>query len=122
MMLDRIAAIWVAIAIAAGAFAAHGANGPGVEWLRTGALYAMVHGVAAIAIGKRAAGPAMLMLGGSMVFALTLFAMAAGAPRWLGAITPLGGLGMIAGWLWFAFYRTSSRNADTSSSETDLST
>jgi uncharacterized membrane protein YgdD (TMEM256/DUF423 family) len=121
-MRDRIAAFWLAIAIAAGAFAAHAATGPAVEWLRTGALYAMVHGVAAIAIGRRASGPAVTMLGGSMIFALTLFAMAAGAPRWLGAVTPIGGLGMIAGWLWFAFYRASSRNTATSSSDTDLST
>lgn len=121
-MLERVAAVWIAIAIAAGAFAAHAASGPAVEWLRTGALYAMVHGVAAIAIFGRARGPAMLMLGGSMVFALTLFAISAGAPRWIGAVTPLGGLGMIAGWLWFAFYRASSRNAATSSSDTDLST
>lgn len=121
-MLDRAAALWIALAIAAGAFAAHGASGSAVEWLRTGALYAMVHGVAAIAIGRRAPGPVTVMLGGSMIFALTLFAMAAGAPRWLGAITPIGGMGMIAGWLWFAFYRASSRNAATSSNETDLST
>ncbi len=121
-MRDRVAALWIATAIAAGAFAAHGAAGPAIEWLRTGALYGMVHGVAAIAIGRRAPGPANMMLGGSMVFALTLFAMAAGAPRWLGAVTPLGGLCMIAGWLWFVVYRDSSRNAATSSSDTDLST
>ncbi len=122
MLLDRVAALWIATAIAAGAFAAHSATGPAIEWLRTGALYAMVHGVAAIAIGRRAAGPVIMMLGGSMVFTLTLFAMAAGAPRWLGAVTPIGGLGMIAGWLWFAFYRASSRNAATSANDTDLST
>lgn len=120
--LDRFAGVWIALAIAAGAFGAHGATGSASEWLRTGALYAMVHGVAAIAISQRAQGPVTLMLAGSMIFALTLFAMAAGAPRWLGAVTPLGGLAMIAGWLWLAFYPAVSRNAAISSSETERST
>ena len=39
------------------------------------------------------------MLGGSLLFAATLYAMALGAPRWLGAVTPIGGALMIAGWL-----------------------
>ncbi len=42
------------------------------------------------------------MLGGAAVFAFSLYVMALGAPRWFGAITPLGGLGMIGGWLWLA--------------------
>jgi uncharacterized membrane protein YgdD (TMEM256/DUF423 family) len=43
------------------------------------------------------------MLAGSALFAATLYLMAIGAPRWLGAITPIGGLLMIAGWLWLAW-------------------
>ncbi len=120
--VQRIAAVWIAIAIGAGAFAAHGASGLPAEWLKTGSLYAMVHGLAVVAIGSKAPRPAMLMLVGSLIFAATLYAMAAGAPRWLGAITPIGGVLMIAGWVWLALYRISSRNAATSSSDTDLST
>lgn len=41
----------------------------------------------------------MIMLIGALIFAVTLYAMAAGAPRWLGAITPIGGAMMIAAWL-----------------------
>jgi uncharacterized membrane protein YgdD (TMEM256/DUF423 family) len=39
-----------------------------------------------------------LFLGGGLIFAGTLYAMALGAPRILGAVTPLGGLGLMAGW------------------------
>jgi uncharacterized membrane protein YgdD (TMEM256/DUF423 family) len=38
-------------------------------------------------------------LGGIAVFSGTLYAMALGAPRWFGAITPIGGVFLIAGWL-----------------------
>jgi uncharacterized membrane protein YgdD (TMEM256/DUF423 family) len=37
-------------------------------------------------------------LAGPLIFSATLYAMALGAPRWLGAVTPLGGLLMLAGW------------------------
>ena len=41
------------------------------------------------------------MIGGA-VFAGTLYLMALGGPRWLGAVTPLGGAALIAGWLCLA--------------------
>ena len=50
-----------------------------------------------------ARGAAILLLIGAAIFAITLYAMALGAPRWLGAITPIGGLLMIGGWLWAAW-------------------
>lgn len=90
-----------AIAVAAGAFGAHGAAGQSAEWLRTGSLYQMVHAVAALAVMGLPKGrlPAVLFVAGSAVFAGTLYMMAFGAPRILGAVTPLGGVAMIAGWL-----------------------
>ncbi|WP_380876848.1 DUF423 domain-containing protein [Sphingomonas sp. DBB INV C78] len=93
-----------AVAVTAGAFGAHGAEGKAAEWLRTGATYQLVHAAAAIAALTlpRGRGPALLMLLGALIFSGTLYAMAFGAPRWLGAVTPLGGLGMIAGWLLLA--------------------
>lgn len=104
-MIVRLAALSGAIAVSAGAFGAHGASGRAAEWLRTGTLYQMVHAVAALAVlglprGRLAA---WLFLGGAGLFAATLYAMAFGAPRWLGAVTPLGGLAMIGGWLVLAF-------------------
>lgn len=100
-----IAALSGAIAVGAGAFGAHAAQGPAAEWLKTGAQYQMVHAVAAlVALRLEARGPGWLFVIGAGVFALTLYLMAAGLPRWLGAITPIGGALMIGGWLWLAWH------------------
>ncbi len=108
--LARLAALSGGIAVMAGAFGAHGVTGKPAEWLRTGGEYEMIHAVAtivAVQLGTRLA--AALLLGGSVLFAVTLYAMALGGPLWLGAITPLGGLGMIAGWLMLAWKAASPR-------------
>lgn len=98
------AALSAALAVAAGAFGAHGAATPkAAEWLRTGGLYQMVHAVAALAIARHFPRSAGVMLIGSAIFALSLYAMALGAPRWFGAITPIGGALMISGWLALAW-------------------
>lgn len=103
-MIAVLAALSAAIAVGAGAFGAHGASNPqAAEWLRTGGIYQMLHAVAAIAILGLARGPAILLLLGAAIFAFTLYAMAVGAPRWLGAITPVGGSLLILGWLWAAW-------------------
>ncbi len=101
-MLIRIAALSAALAIAAGAFGAHAAQGQAADWLRIGAMYQLIHAVAAIAVQNISEKAASLMLAGAAVFALTLYAMAFGAPRILGAVTPVGGLAMIAGWVFLA--------------------
>jgi uncharacterized membrane protein YgdD (TMEM256/DUF423 family) len=44
-----------------------------------------------------------LFVAGGAIFAGTLYLMALGAPRWFGAITPLGGGALIAGWLMLAW-------------------
>jgi uncharacterized membrane protein YgdD (TMEM256/DUF423 family) len=102
--LGAMLALSGAIAVIAGAYGAHGASGKAVDWLRTGAEYQMIHALAGLyAIGRpKGAGPAALFLSGAAVFSGTLYAMALGAPRWLGAVTPLGGLAMILGWIWLA--------------------
>ncbi len=103
-MIGLFAAISAALAVAAGAFGAHGAAGPQeADWLRTGGLYQLVHAVAVLAIMGTARGPAIMLLIGGGLFAVTLYAMALGAPRWLGAVTPVGGTLLIAGWLWAAW-------------------
>ena len=96
-----LAALSGAVAVLAGAFGAHGASGRAAEWLRTGAEYQMVHAVAALVAlslpkGRNAA---VLFIVGGALFAGTLYAMACGGPKWLGAMTPLGGAAMIGGWL-----------------------
>lgn len=95
-----------AAAVGAGAFGAHGASGEAAGWLKTGAEYQLLHLAAALAVmgalpGGRA--PAVLFLAGGWIFGGSLYLMALGAPRWFGAITPVGGLAFIAGWLLLAW-------------------
>jgi len=100
------AALSGAVAVMAGAFGAHGASGRAAEWLRTGAEYQMVHAVAALVLLDRFRRVAIWWLAGAAVFAGSLYLMAVGAPRWLGMVTPFGGLGLIGGWIglaWAAF-------------------
>jgi uncharacterized membrane protein YgdD (TMEM256/DUF423 family) len=101
----RLAAVSGFVGVAAGAFAAHGVKDAAVrELVRTGAQYEAIHALAALAAvalarGSRAShlAPA-LFLGGSVLFSGSLYALAMGAPRIMGAVTPLGGLGFLAGW------------------------
>ncbi|PKP92004.1 MAG: DUF423 domain-containing protein [Alphaproteobacteria bacterium HGW-Alphaproteobacteria-16] len=103
-LLMMLAALSGAMAVGAGAFGAHGASGEAQEWLKTGAQYQMVHALAAlIAMQMGAKGPGWLFVAGGALFAGTLYIMAMGGPRWLGAVTPLGGVALIAGWLWLAW-------------------
>jgi len=94
-------------AVALGAFGAHALDGrltaEAEGWWQTGTLYLMAHAATALAIGLsgrdglwRIAGLAIIL--GAALFAATLYAMALGAPRWFGAITPIGGVGMLLGW------------------------
>lgn len=99
-----LAALSGAVAIAAGAFGAHRAEGVAVEWLRTGGQYQLLHAVAALlALRMEARGVAWAFVVGAAIFAGALYAMAFGAPRWLGAVTPIGGTILIAAWLWLAW-------------------
>jgi uncharacterized membrane protein YgdD (TMEM256/DUF423 family) len=101
-----------ALAVALGAFGAHAlktrVDEPALELWRTAVLYQALHALALIAFGLfRARGgtrdvAGWAFLAGSIVFAGTLDALALGGPKWLGAITPIGGLLFIAGWIDFA--------------------
>ena len=101
-----LAALSGFLAVAIGAFAAHGAHDPrAAELLRTGAQYGFMHAMATLAcatfmqVGARRArfAPAFF-LGGTVLFSGSLYALALGAPRWVGAITPLGGASFLIGW------------------------
>ena len=101
-----LAALAGFLAVAIGAFAAHGVTGPRAqELLRTGALYAFMHVMAtfACAVAMQAGAPRArfapaFFLAGVVLFSGSLFALAFGAPRWVGAVTPIGGLSFLAGW------------------------
>lgn len=102
------------IAIAVGAFAAHGVHDPAAkDLLKTGAQYGFMHSMATFACAtfmqvgaKRARFAPGMFLPGVVLFSGSLYALALGAPRWVGAITPFGGLLFLAGWAtlaWAAF-------------------
>ena len=100
-----------ALGVILGAFGAHALKSRiGTEalgWWQTAVQYQMWHALAVLGLGLAAPRwgrlPAWLLAAGAIVFSASLYAMALGAPRWLGAVTPLGGLAMIAGWLLLGF-------------------
>lgn len=115
-VLFLLAGIQGALAVALGAFGAHWVRGRlanvadgarRIEWWETAAHYHLTHAVALgvlAALGTRVSGgwivASTVGFGiGALVFSGTLYAMALGAPRWLGAITPVGGLLLIGGWV-----------------------
>ncbi|MDP1875159.1 DUF423 domain-containing protein [Phenylobacterium sp.] len=111
MSIDRIwlglAGLGGFLAVAIGAFGAHGVSDPQAKaWMDTGATYLMVHSLAVFAAGHVAARGGWLariappfFLGGGAIFCGTLTAMALGGPPILGAVTPIGGLMFLIGWL-----------------------
>jgi uncharacterized membrane protein YgdD (TMEM256/DUF423 family) len=110
-LVVRLAAISGFLAVAFGAFAAHGAkDGRAAELLHTGSLYQMTHALAVfgwLAVGKAGgktglATPALFLVG-TVLFSGSLYALAFGAPRIIGLATPFGGLCFLAGWLLLAW-------------------
>jgi uncharacterized membrane protein YgdD (TMEM256/DUF423 family) len=109
-----VGALWGLLGVGLGAFGAHGLKSlsaeQGLAWWETGARYQLIHAVALILLGllqhhRPGGDPAgWSFLLGSAVFSGTLYAMALGAPRWLGALTPAGGLAMMLGWLLLALH------------------
>jgi uncharacterized membrane protein YgdD (TMEM256/DUF423 family) len=101
-----LAALGGFIAVAVGAFAAHGVTDPRAqELLRTGAMYGFMHAMATFACAifmqvgaPRARFAPAFFLSGVLLFSGSLYAMAFGAPRWVGAVTPIGGLCFLTGW------------------------
>jgi len=110
-LVVRLAALSGFLAVAFGAFAAHGVeDARAVEWLHTGSLYQMTHALAVFgwlavrkADGKDGVATPALFLIGTVLFSGSLYAMALGGPRMLGMVTPLGGLCFLAGWLLLAW-------------------
>ena len=69
----------------------------------TGARYQMYHALAmALAAIAGTRWPPMLFLGGIVLFCGSLYALALTGIGWLGAVTPIGGVLFIAGWIWLA--------------------
>lgn len=110
---DRRPSIWIMLAalngvaaVAAGAFGAHAvpAGSKAAAWLATGSQYQLGHALAmllAVLLLKTTAVPALFQAG-ILCFSGALYAMALGGPAILGAVAPVGGLCLLAGWAWFA--------------------
>lgn len=99
-----------------GAFGAHGLKArvspEQLAWWHTGVQYHAWHalglfGIGLLLLAQPALAPARnaawLLQAGIVIFSGSLYAMTLGAPRWFGAITPIGGLLLIAGWALLAW-------------------
>jgi len=110
-----IAAMMGFIAVGLGAFAAHGLRARMPEDLlaafQTGVQYQMYHALALFGVGLlcmhvsdssllRASGWAFVV--GIVIFSGSLYILSLSGVRWLGAITPIGGVAFLAGWLLLA--------------------
>lgn len=103
-----VAGLLGASAVALGAFGAHALQGVlderGVALWHTAVNYHFWHALAFVlaALGTAGRSRAVALFAfavGVLLFSGSLYALALGAPRWCGAITPLGGVGFIVGWV-----------------------
>ncbi len=117
--MDRVftvlGALSAGIAVALGAFAAHGLKSRlAPDMLATfevGARYQMYHALALLGVafaasrwgGGGIAAAGWLFVAGTILFSGSLYLLSTTGVRWLGAITPFGGLCFIAGWLVLAW-------------------
>jgi len=112
-------AVLGALAVALGAFGAHGLKErlavDRLEIFEVGVRYQMYHALALLLVAtmlrttpEAAQRPTLCFVVGTIIFSGSLYALALGAPRWFGAITPLGGLALIGGWITLAL---AARNA-----------
>lgn len=109
--LVRLAAVLGFLAVALGAFGAHAlketlsANATTEIWNKA-VLYHFVHTLAILALAalpEVSRWSAWLFLAGIIIFSGSLYLLALTNIRWLGAITPIGGLCFLAGWLVLLF-------------------
>ena len=111
-----IGAIAMALGVILGAFGAHGLKSRLTPDLlavyHTGVEYHLYHALGLLLVGvlivqfPQVAGlqtGGWLLLAGIVIFSGSLYVLAISGIRWLGAITPIGGLAFIAGWAWIAW-------------------
>lgn len=111
-----IGAVAMALGVVLGAFGAHGLKARLTPDLlavyQTGVEYHLYHALGLILVGilvvqfPHISGLKVggwLLLAGILVFSGSLYVLAISGVRWLGAITPIGGLAFIVGWMWIAW-------------------
>ena len=117
--MDRLffglACVSAGVAVALGAFAAHGLRNRLVPDMLSvfeiGVRYQMYHALALLGVALAherwptipIALAAWLFIAGTVVFSGSLYVIAVTGQRWVGAITPIGGAALIAGWLALAW-------------------
>jgi uncharacterized membrane protein YgdD (TMEM256/DUF423 family) len=116
----RIAAAAGLLAVALGAFGAHSLktllaqNGTAAIW-ETAVFYHFIHAVMLFVLAERKPFPPVpwaAFLAGIVIFSGSLYLLAVTNVRWLGAITPVGGVSFLLGWGWLIFQPKGGRPAD----------
>jgi len=114
--LAVFAALNGALAVALGAFAAHGAGPQVKSLLTTGAQYELAHALLALICAAWPRQTRLIVLAGwlaaagGLVFALALSSIALLSLPAMGAVAPIGGLLMISAWLLIAFAALRTQN------------
>jgi uncharacterized membrane protein YgdD (TMEM256/DUF423 family) len=112
-LASTLGALSAAIAVALGAFGAHALRSRleprDLEIFETAVRYQMYHALALLAAGwvlarggPSASAAAWGFVAGTVIFCGSLYLMVATGQRWLGAVTPLGGVAFILGWVLLA--------------------
>src|SRR3954467_1136588 len=104
-------ALLAASGLLLGAFGTHGLRAmlspEALGWWQTAVQYQMWQAIGLVAIGAapiaRTRWSAGMLAAGTIIFSGSLFLMALSGARWLGAVTPVGGVLMIAGWICLAW-------------------
>lgn len=110
----------MAVGIGLGAFGAHGLRplleARSLEVYETAVFYLITQALGIMWMGS-AKGPAKLLLVGIILFSGSLFLLSTASlhqlpVRWLGPITPIGGLCLMAGWLWAAYLQFATKKSE----------
>ena len=114
MWFSRVAASLGLLAVSLGAFGAHGLkdllarNATATLWEKA-VFYQFIHTVMLLILADRKPFPAVAwwsFLAGIAIFSGSLYVLALTGDRWLGAITPIGGMGFVMGWIALALGRS----------------
>ena len=110
-----IGAVSAFVGVAAGAFGAHGRkarlSADMLDSFEVGARYQMYHALALLGVAWAhtrwasvwVSASGWLFIAGIVLFSGSLYVLALTGARWLGAVTPLGGLAFLAGWVCLAW-------------------
>ena len=111
MITTKVAGVLGFLGVALGAFGAHGlkntlaVNDTASIW-QTAVLYHLLHAVASLWASGRSSATVWLWTAGVAIFSGSLYILAITNIRWLGAVTPVGGLLLLAGWALVVFSKS----------------